>query len=263
MALAAVPVLLWLAPFAIGQSAEERGRMIAIEARRHDLGFGDTSAKLRMVLRSRDGNEKQRELRSKTLEVSNDGNKDLVTFDSPPDVAGTAVLTYSHRKGDDDQWLYLPALKRVKRIASSNNSGPFLGSEFAYEDLGSQEVEKFTYRWLRDERCPVEEFAAAGCFVIERFPVEKNSGYSRQVVWMDRNAYRTLKVDYYDRKGALLKTLTASGYKQYLERYWRPAEMLMVNHQTGKSTRLIWSDYRFRGGLSESDFRPEALVRGR
>ena len=72
-----------------------------------------------MILRGRGGDEKRRELRATTLEVRNDGNKTIVIFDSPLDVKGTALLTYSHRTGDDDQWLYLPALKRVKRIGSS------------------------------------------------------------------------------------------------------------------------------------------------
>jgi hypothetical protein len=187
----------------------------------------------------------------------------VVIFDSPPDVKGTALLTYAHREGADDQWLYLPALKRVKRIGSSNKSGPFMGSEFSYEDLASQEIEKYNHKWVRDESCPGEEFESLTCFVIERYPVDANSGYSRQTVWIDRNEYRTVKVEYYDRKGSLLKTLTLGAYKRYAGRYWRSGEMRMINHQTGKSTQLLWSGYTFRGGLTESDFTPEALTRGR
>jgi outer membrane lipoprotein-sorting protein len=166
------------------------------------------------------------------------------------------MLTYSHGLDPDDQWLYLPALKRVKRISSRNKSGPFMGSTFAFEDLGSQEVEKYTYKYLRDEDC-----GELVCHVLERYPAYEHSGYTRQVVWMDNQAYRVLKVEYYDRKQALLKTLTSSDYKQFLDHYWRPGRMDMVNHQNGQSTLLEWSDYQFRTGLGESDFRSQALKR--
>ncbi len=118
-----------------------------------DQGFGDTSSVLTMTLRNRHGEEVTRQMRSRALEVADDGDKSMIIFEDPADVKGTALLTFSHKTADDDQWLYLPALKRVKRISSSNKSGPFMGSEFAYEDLSSQEVEKYTYKYLRDETC--------------------------------------------------------------------------------------------------------------
>ena len=241
----------------------EKGLAIAVEADRRDSGFGDISAELVMILRGRSGDEKTRELRSQVLERADDGDRSLVVFESPADVKGTALLTFSHKTGDDDQWLYLPALKRVKRIGSSNKSGPFMGSEFAYEDLASQEIEKFTYKWLRDEACPGGEYDSLKCFVIEQYPIDTDSGYSRQVVWIDQGEYRTVKVEYYDRKSSLFKTLVMKGYQQYLGRFWRAGEMLMDNQQTGKSTRLVWTQYKFRTGLTENDLSPQALTRVR
>jgi len=259
-----VLVVLTQAPaVALGQTAEERGLAIAVEADRRDRGFADSTAELRMILRSRGGDERSRELRSRALERPDQGDRSLVVFDSPPDVRGTALLTYANRVGDDDQWLYLPALKRVRRIAASNRSGPFMGSEFSYEDLASQVVEQFTYRWLREEACPGEAFDSLTCFVIERRPIEARSGYSRQVVWIDQEEYRTVKIDYYDRREAALKTLSLSQYEQYAGRFWRAGDMLMSNHQTGQSTRLVWSEYEFGVGLRESDFTPQALTRVR
>ena len=99
------------------------------------------------------------------------------------------------------------------------------------------------------------------CFVIERDPVDRNSGYTRQVVWIDKAEYRPQKIDYYDRKNSLLKTLTFSDYRQFLGRYWRAYDMYMENHQTGKSTRLTWSDYKFKTGLTERDFNRNSLKR--
>ena len=168
------------------------------------------------------------------------------------------MLTFSHGLKSDEQWLYLPAIKRVKRISSRNKSGPFMGSEFAFEDLGSQEVEKYHYKFLREEACGDDQ-----CYVIERTPAYKFSGYTKIITWLDKDGFRMVKADFYDRKNELLKTLTASDYQQYLGHYWRAGKMAMVNHQKGKSTILDWSNYRFKTGLSDRDFKPQSLKRAR
>ena len=133
-----------------------------------------------------------------------------------------------------------------------------MGSEFAYEDMSSPELEKFTYRYLRDEPC-----GDLTCTVMERFPVNKKSSYSRQVIWQDKEALRTWKIEYYDRKNAHLKTLTLSDHKLYLDRYWRASQMTMVNHLTGKSTVITWTDYQFQTDLDDRDFTKTGLRRAR
>ncbi|MXZ09404.1 MAG: outer membrane lipoprotein-sorting protein [Gemmatimonadetes bacterium] len=240
------------------ENAEETGLKIAQDAHAREKGFGNFTAQQTMVLRNKHGQESQRSLRVKVLEVPEDGDKSLFVFDEPRDVKGTALLIHAHRESADDQWLYLPALKRVKRISSSNQSGSFMGSEFAYEDLTPQAVEKFTYHYLRDEA-----YGDLTCTVSERFPVDKKSGYSRQVVWRDKEERRVWKVEYYDRKDAHLKTLTLENYAQYLERYWRAGEMTMVNHLTGKSTVLTWTDFEFQADLNDRDFTQTGLRRVR
>lgn len=238
--------------------AAGRGLAIAVEADRRDAGFGDLTAEMVMVLRNRHGQESRRDIRLRTLEVDGDGDKSLSIFDRPRDVEGTAFLSFSHTTGNDDQWLYLPALSRVKRISTSNKSGPFMGSEFSYEDISSQEVDEYTYTWIRDETLDGVEM-----YVIERVPVDKNSGYTKLITWIDREHFRTMKVEFYDRKGSLMKTLTPEGFHQYLEQFWRPDVMNMVNHQTGKSTVLEWTNYQFQTGLSDRDFDRNALKRAR
>lgn len=242
----------------LAESAEEKGLAIAIESDVRDQGWVDSRVNLEMVLRNARGNESRRQMRLKSLEVEGDGDKSLTIFDTPSDIKGTGLLTFSHKDKPDDQWLNLPALKRVKRIASKNKSGPFVGSEFAFEDITSQEVEKYTYKYLRQEVMDGQD-----TFVIERYPIDKYSGYTRQTVWIDKEHYRLLKVDYYDRKDALLKTLTFTGYRQYLDKYWRAATMSMVNHQTRKSTDLLWQNYEFSTGLDDSDFTRNSLQRAR
>lgn len=248
-----------LAPALAGaETPEEKGLAIIQEADRRDTGWVDAKAAMKMILKNKQGEESERSIRLQTLEVEGDGDKSLSVFDAPKDIKGTAFLSFTHATTPDDQWLYLPALKRVKRIASANKSGPFVGSEFAYEDLSSQEVEKYTYKYLRDEAIDGRD-----AFVIEAYPVYENSGYTRQIVWLDKEMYQPLRIDYFDRKNAELKTVVASDWKQYLDQYWRPGRMEMTNHQTGKSTILLWNDYEFKTGLTDRDFDRNTLKRTR
>jgi len=252
-------ILLLFPLLATAQTPEEKGLAIAREADKRDTGFGDFTADMQMMLMNKHGQKSVRKIRIRTLEVEADGNKSLTIFDTPRDVKGTAFLNFTHKTGDDDQWLYLPALKRVKRISSRNKSGSFMGSEFAYEDISSQEPEKYTYKWIRDE-----VYEGLECFVVEYYPVDKkNSGYTKQVAWLDKDQYRVWKVEYYDRKNSRLKTLAMKDYRKYLDKYWRADEMYMVNHLTGKSTKLIMSNYKFRTGLKDSDFSQNSLRRVR
>ena len=239
-------------------SAEEAGLEIATEARERQSGFGNFTANLTMILRNRQGRESRRELRLKVIEVEKDGDRTMFVFDRPRDVKGTAFLVHAHKNEPDGQWLYLPALKRVKRISSSKQSGSFMGSEFSYEDMGASEVEKYTHRYLRSEPCGDLE-----CTVSERIPVQRDSGYSRHLVWHDREELRTMKVQFFDRRDAHLKTLVVEDYEKFLDHYWRGSKITMTNHVTGKSTVLLWSDYEFQTDLELADFTRTALRRAR
>ncbi len=245
-------------PPAQAESPEEKGLAIALEADKRDSGWQDHQANMVMTLRNKQGQESRRMIRLKDLEVEGDGDKSLSIFDDPRDVKGTAFLSFTHALQADDQWLYLPALKRVKRISSANKSGPFMGSEFAYEDLSSQEVEKYSYKWLRDETLDGHD-----SFVVERYPAYEDSGYTRQILWIDKAMYQPRKIEFYDRKDSLLKILEFTDYQQYLDKYWRPLKMLVTNQQNGKSTQLDWSERQFATGLTERDFDKNSLQRAR
>jgi len=233
-----------------------KGLQIAKERKARDVGWQDSTATVEMLLKNAHGDVSNRLMRMKSLEIEDDGDKGLTIFDEPRDVKGTAFLSYSHVNGPDDQWLYLPALKRVKRISSRNKSGPFMGSEFAYEDLSSFEIEKYQFNFLKEE-----QMNGHACFVIEQIPIDKKSGYTKQLVWLDKLEYRPLKMEYYDRKGALLKTLILSKYEQYLDKYWRALSLEMTNHQSGKSTVLNTKNILFRSGLEEKEFNHNTLKR--
>lgn len=210
-----------------------------------------------MVLVDARGRETLRTMESRVLETDA-GDRSLIVFDEPKDVRGTALLTHNRTDAPDDQWLYLPAVRRVKRIASTSRGGAFMGSEFAYEDFASQEVAKYSYRYVKDE-----EFASLDAFVVERRPKFESSAYGRQKVWIDQAEYRLLQVQYFDRRDVLLKTLVADEFARYEDRFWRPGRMLMTNHRTGRSTLLRFSDYVFNADLAAADFMPARLPQAR
>lgn len=239
---------------AYAQTAEERGLAIATQVNEQNDGFGDSTSTMTMTLINRSGKKSVRRMRAKTLEMVDDGDKSMTIFDEPADVKGTASLTYSHSIKSDEQWLFLPALKRVKRISSKNKTGAFMGSEFAFEDISSQEVEKYTYKFLNDE-----DLNGVAVHKVEAYPAYKYSGYTRVINYIDQEKMVSLKTEFYDRKDALLKTLTLEDYVLYDDKHWRPSRMEMINAQTGKSTILAFSDYAFGNGLTEKDFSSNAL----
>ena len=243
---------------AIAETPEEKGFAIAARADRTDRGFTDSRVEMKMVLRNAAGQEASRTLALNTLEIPDEqlGDKTLIVFDSPADIDGTALLSHAKILDADDQWLYLPALKRIKRISSVNKSGPFVGSEFAFEDFTALELNKYTYKYLREEPC-----GDMTCDVVERKPRYEHSGYTRQVAWTDQRDFQVRKVDFYDRRGDLLKTLEQKEYRQYDDKFWRAHLLAMTNHQTKKSTDLIFSDFAFKTGLRDRDFVKNTLKR--
>jgi len=242
-----------LASFA--QDAAQKGLEIATRSDISDNGFRDSSASAKMILKNAAGQTSTRQMRFLTLERTSGkvGDKTISVFSTPADIKGTAVLSHAKITANDDQWIYLPALKRVKRISSSNKSGPFVGSEFAYEDITAQELGKFKYRWIKTEKC-----GSANCEVVERIPTYKKSGYSRQLAWISTKNWQIQKVQFFDRAGNHVKTLSYSGYKRY-GNIWRQGKLAMVNHRNGKSTELIFSNWKFGIGLSNRDFKSTAL----
>ncbi len=229
----------------------KKGHEIAARSDRSDRGFGDSRSEITMVLRNSAGAESKRVMQQMVLEVQDEsvGDKNLILFESPRDIDGTALLSHAKILDPDDQWLFLPALKRVKRISSANKSGPFVGSEFSFEDFTAQELGKFSYVFLREEPC-----GSLTCDVVQRVPLYENSGYTKQISWIDQSAYQVRKLEFYDRGDTLMKTLNFEGYKEYAGGVWRAHSLKMVNHKNGKSTDLLFGPFEFKTGLDDGDF---------
>lgn len=216
-------------------------------------GFLGESSDMEMLLINAHGDKVERKMKSKVKETKSDGDKSIITFMWPADVKGTKMLTWTHKKGNDDQWLYLPALKRVKRITSRNKTGSFMGSEFSYEDLGSQEVEKYTYKFMKDDQLNKRPVS-----VIERVSTDKNSGYSKQIVYMDNEYQNATKIEYFDRKGELLKIALFTEFTKH-GKFWRAHKIDMKNVQTKKQSILSWKNRKLNQKFSDSKFNQNRL----
>lgn len=227
---------------------------VALKTEAAMKGFEDSSSEMIMTLINSNNQMRERNMKMIVLE-SDAGNKSLMTFLSPADVKGTKFLNYENIQKDDDQWLYLPALKRVKRIASKNKSGSFMGSEFSYEDLSSFSVAKYVF----EGDAKFETLDGTEVYIGNRKPIDENSGYTKQTSWVDAKSFLIKKVEYYDRKNELLKTALFEDYKQ-ISGIWRVGKMTMYNHQNEKKTVLVWKNETIKNGLQEKDFHKKVLT---
>jgi len=218
-------------------------------------GFNSTVSELKMVLIQSNGDKNERLMLLKTLEKG-DQSKALIEFLSPSDVKGTKLLTYVHANKDNDQWLYLPALKRVKRIVGKNKKGSFMGSEFSYEDFGKQGSDVYTY----DETLTDITLDGVACFKGTRYPKDKDSSYAKQDIYVDKATYLVKQVDYYDKKNRLEKIAYFSDYKQF-DTLYRVGKIIMTNKQNNKSTIITWGKDKIFAKLKDKDFHKRVLKR--
>lgn len=233
---------------------QTQGLALAKALKESNSGWHDSQSTLEMQLYNAKGEATIHRLNVKSLEGNNGEDKNLMVFDAPKDVKGTAFLSYSHLDALDEQWIYLPALKRVKRIASRTKSGSFMGSELSYEDLASFSLEKYQFRYLDDKPC-----GQLQCALLEAIPQDVYSGYSRVIFWLDSEFKRPQKVEYFDSKGKLLKIMTVQRYLLLQDKHWRAEQAEIHNMQTEKKTVLIWQNIRLNTGLSEADFGQNTL----
>ncbi len=216
-------------------------------------GYIGEFRKMTLTLINAEGQESQRKLDFWGHEEPDRHDKTLVRFSFPPDIKDTALLTYEKGAEDDDQWLYLPALKRAKRIASSNKSGSFMGSEFAYEDLVVRQFEKYNFKYLGDDTVDGKD-----CYVMERTPKNSNSGYSKIIRWRYKDNLQEAKSQYFDRKGELIKERFLEGHHQ-VEGIWRSKKITVRNVQTKKASTLSFDEIKLKIPTDASMFTVRGL----
>lgn len=190
---------------------------------------------MKMLLVEEGGKQFERRLRMWTIK-GEDGNHWLMRFLSPDEIRGTGLLTIEHRGGEDEQWFYLPATRRIRRIAGVDRRNRFLGTEFLYEDLQGFHPEDYAFRMLREESVDGET-----CHVIEAVPTEEarsRSAYSRKVMFLGEKTLVLRRADLYGKDGNELKVLTETAVKEVQPGIFVPDHLLIKNVVNGRSTSL-------------------------
>jgi outer membrane lipoprotein-sorting protein len=216
----------------------------------HDRENGNSSLiETKMILINENGQEKERSIRAVSKEYG-ELSKTMIRFLSPADVKGTGFLVWENTGRDDDQFLYLPALKQdPRRIASSEKSSRFMGTEFTYEDLESRKVDDDAHTLLREET-----YKAIKCYVVESVPKNsKDTQYSKYISWIRPDIWLPIKIEFYDKNGELLKIMTANTIEK-IDGIWTVMESEMDNVQEGKKTRLIIDKIQYNLAIPDDYF---------
>jgi len=217
----------------------------------------DMKATLTMTLINSNGDKRVREIKQ-FIKDFGEVEKKIMFFVKPADVRNTSFMNWSYDdpKKDDDQWIYLPALKRVKRISSDSKGDYFMGSDFTYDDLGDRKPEEDTHRILREETLNGEQ-----CYVIESIPKDEDYMYSRTVTWIVKDKWIGLKKEFYDEDGDYLKTLKIKKYEN-IKGYWIITETEMHNVQKNHTTIMKLNEVVIDSGIKDNMFTERMMKRG-
>jgi len=250
-------VLFIVMVFVPGSAWAEKGYDIVQNQKNSDKGFKDESAVGKMILMNVRGKKVVREFRYELLEeTSQEGAKVLYKILSPADLKGVGLLSHQHKNREDDQWLYLPALNKTRRITGGGKGGRFIGSNFTYEDLGHHEIDDYSYLWLRTEK-----WDNASCDVVQITPKKIKSAYSKTIAWIRKSDNQTVRTDLYNKKGVLIKRALFSNFKLYRGKFWRSHKIVMKDLKKKSETELVFKKINLKTGLTAEHFSKVVLER--
>jgi len=223
---------------------------------RNSFGFQNALAQVQMTLVSKRGSKRIRNIEIRSIERDGLG-RSLVRFRSPADVAGTGFLVIEHADADDDQYLYLPALGKVKRITGSQRNQRFMGTDLTYADMESRDLKDSALTRLADEKVGGNE-----TYLIEAVPKEgSDSQYSKTRSWIHKKSFVPLKVEFFDKRNRLLKTLKVRKLAKK-QGNWVSMDSLIENVQKKTKTEMLINEIDFDMKLDDSEFSQRALTDG-
>lgn len=225
----------------------------------------DVAQHLRMVLVDARGNERVREIETRVKTVAQNERKTITFFLSPPEVKGVGFLSFAHPDRDDDQWLYLPAMKRVRRITSNVRTQSFQGSDFTYQDLDLfEDIPDWTESDAKSTLVKAKDtIDGVDCAVIELIPQGKDLAYGKLVIWLQPTEATIRRMELHDAKdGALWKTMSLSEFTT-IDGIPTPKLLVMSNEKKGTKTRMELSEVRYNRGIPDDLFTERQLERGK
>lgn len=248
-------LLLLIFVFVAGSYSEELDGKKIIEKMRDRASSDSLIMQVQMIITDKRGEERKRSIINR-MKDSPKGGKTVVTFIKPDDVKGTKFLIVENKNGNDDQMLYMPALKKVKRITSKQKSGKFMGTDFTYADLQSHDPEKGTHTRLADETIDGHD-----CYKVRTIPKNPDEyDYSKIVYWVRKDNDIPVKSEFYDMSGELLKVLNVTKIEKDEKGNWVIRDSLMKNVQKNTSTRMKILQYKTDAKLSDDYFTERFLA---
>ena len=241
-------------PFAV-KAAELTGRDIALRMDAVDTSLDGNRTAIMVI--NRKGQKLVRKMESCNKKYGPD-ERGLIKFIEPPDVRGIMYLTWSYEdiERDDDMWIFLPAESLVRRISGGGKKGAFMRSDFANEDIEKREVDDDEHRLLRSE-----EFSGVDCYVVERISKkQKDTNYSKRVVWVRKDTWLPMIVEYYNKRGRHFKTAIYGGFKE-IKGIWTVTKIMAETPRKGSKTLMQYDNVDYNIGLSDSLFEQSNLKR--
>ena len=232
------------------------GREIMIQVDQAEDG-DDRKSHMEMILTNHRGKTRIRKIATAAKDYGPDVKK-IMVFQKPLDVKGTAFLTweYDNMERDDDKWLYMPALRKVRRISGKSNNDYFMGSDFTYDDMGDRNVDEDTHTLLEEV-----EIQGIACWKIQSIPVTDDVNYTKRLLWVNKAACTIIRAEYFDAQG-LIKTFTVEDLRLH-QGFWTVFAMRMVNHRENHTTDLKILDMNYDTGISDAIFKVAAVSRGK
>lgn len=224
-----------------------------------DRPDGETRySEMTMKLINKRNRVRERKLKSYSMDIGKD-KKTIMFFQYPGDVKGTGFLTWDYDEigKDDDKWLYLPAMKKTRRISgSSAKKDYFMGTDFTYDDMGSRNIDEDNHKLIKEET--IEGYK---CWVVESTSKDKQDIFSKKMTWIRQDCLIVLKVEYYDKLGKLHRKLLLSEIKK-IDGFWQAHKLHMTNVQNKHQTLILISNPKFNINVSEEFFTVSNLERG-
>ncbi len=242
---------------AVSFSAEAQLTGTQIIEKTYNRATGDDqTSMLTMTLTNKQGKQRIRKIKQFTKDFG-DVEKSIMFFQSPADVKNTSFMSWSYDADkSDDQWIYLPALKKTKRISSDSKSDYFMGSDFTYDDLGDRKLEADKHKLLKTETVNGKE-----CYVVESRSKDEDYMYSKTIAWINKANFIGVKKEFYDEDGELLKVLSIKKYEK-ISGFWIITNSEMKNVQKNHKTSMILSNVNINTSVPATKFTERMMMRG-
>lgn len=215
----------------------------------------DASLKMGMTLIDKKGRERQRKLFIIRKDFEGK-DKLLLRFTYPKDIKGTSFLVWEHKGRDNERFLYLPALGRIRRIATREKDENFAGTDFSYEDISGRKLEDYTYKLIEEETIYEEK----NCYLLASYPKEKDLRYPKILSWVRKDNFVTIKAQYYNKKGEVEKTYKVLRLEK-IDGIWTALGLSMENHKTSHKTFIKVKEVQYNIGIPSRHFERRGLKR--